>query len=140
MSQPGLQTSSRSESRGRLHDKVAVITGSSSGIGRAIALSFAEQGTKLIVCVDLQPAPRSLGGTLQDKASWQESKPTHEVISDLYGVGKACFVACDVSIGAGEWKEKEEHGEEHNRGETSKVAMIGAAIRKAVNLMGRLDM
>ncbi|KAL6704042.1 hypothetical protein ACN47E_008806 [Coniothyrium glycines] len=37
---------------GRLQDKVAVITGSSSGIGRAIALAFAEHGAHL-VCSDL---------------------------------------------------------------------------------------
>ena len=114
-------------------------TGSSSGIGRAIALAFAEQGTKLIVGADLQPAPRNVDATPHD-TPWQDSKPTHEVISDLHGEGKACFVVCDVSLGAGEWGEKEEYEEGDNTRETSKEAMIGRALRVAVSLAGRLDM
>lgn len=34
----------------RLHDKVAVITGAGSGIGRAIAKRFAEEGASLSIC------------------------------------------------------------------------------------------
>jgi NAD(P)-dependent dehydrogenase (short-subunit alcohol dehydrogenase family) len=39
---------------GRLTNKVAIITGSSSGIGRAIALAFASSGAH-IVCSDIRP-------------------------------------------------------------------------------------
>jgi NAD(P)-dependent dehydrogenase (short-subunit alcohol dehydrogenase family) len=57
----------------RLTSKVAVITGSSSGIGRAIALAFASEGASL-VCSDITPTFRSeyptdaLSGTTVDEA------------------------------------------------------------------------
>ncbi|MCJ1251232.1 hypothetical protein MMC30_008463 [Trapelia coarctata] len=69
----------------RLHQKVAIVTGASSGLGRAIALAYASHGTKLIVCADLGPDSRAGEGT-----------PTHEKICELYGEGKAVFVKCDV--------------------------------------------
>ncbi|KAF9880489.1 hypothetical protein CkaCkLH20_02443 [Colletotrichum karsti] len=42
----------------RLNSKVCIITGSSSGLGRAISLSYASEGA-LIVCADLRPEPRA---------------------------------------------------------------------------------
>jgi NAD(P)-dependent dehydrogenase (short-subunit alcohol dehydrogenase family) len=42
---------------GRLADKIAVITGSSSGIGQAIALAFVAKGASL-VCSDLREEAR----------------------------------------------------------------------------------
>ena len=35
---------------GRLQDKVAIITGSTKGIGEAVAIGFAREGAKVIVC------------------------------------------------------------------------------------------
>ena len=34
----------------RLRDKVAIITGAGKGIGRAYALSFADEGAKVVIC------------------------------------------------------------------------------------------
>lgn len=42
----------------RLTSKVCIITGSSSGLGRAIALTYANEGAH-IVCADLQPTARA---------------------------------------------------------------------------------
>ncbi|QLG61859.1 SDR family oxidoreductase [Halorarum salinum] len=62
----------------KLADKTALITGASSGIGRAIAIRFADEGANVVVA-DVREDPRE-GGT-----------PTHEVIPG------ARFVETDVS-------------------------------------------
>jgi NAD(P)-dependent dehydrogenase (short-subunit alcohol dehydrogenase family) len=63
----------------RLAGQTALVTGASSGIGRAIALRFAEEGAAVVVA-DVREEPRE-GGT-----------PTHELIAD------ATFVETDVSV------------------------------------------
>ncbi|MDI1486030.1 MAG: hypothetical protein OHK93_004219 [Ramalina farinacea] len=75
-----------------LLDKTAVITGSSSGLGRAIALLFAEHGTRLIICADLKPEGR-IGGVDDD-----EGVPTHDLICQRHGEGRAVFKKADVSV------------------------------------------
>jgi NAD(P)-dependent dehydrogenase (short-subunit alcohol dehydrogenase family) len=50
----------RSESLSRLHGRVAVVTGSSSGHGRAIALRLAREGAA-VVCADLRKLPLPQG-------------------------------------------------------------------------------
>jgi NAD(P)-dependent dehydrogenase (short-subunit alcohol dehydrogenase family) len=69
---------------GRLESKVAIITGGSSGIGRAISLTFAREGAA-VVCGDLRETSR--------KES--ENEPTHQLIQK--NGGKAIFVKCDTS-------------------------------------------
>jgi NAD(P)-dependent dehydrogenase (short-subunit alcohol dehydrogenase family) len=71
----------------RLASKIAIITGSSSGIGRAIALAFSRSGAT-ILCSDLDPQPRGLQPEKSDL-------PTHELI--LQEGGKAVFQKCDTS-------------------------------------------
>ncbi|KKZ68299.1 hypothetical protein EMCG_06022 [[Emmonsia] crescens] len=77
----------------RLQDKIAVITGSSNGIGRGIALSYAAEGA-YVVCSDLDPLAADDAG-----------KPTHEAINETYPVAsggraetRAVFVKADASI------------------------------------------
>ncbi len=71
----------------RLQDRVALITGSSSGLGRAISLAYASHGAK-VVCADLRPDPRP-GIEVEDV-------PTHDVVNIKYGPGTAVFVRTDV--------------------------------------------
>ena len=70
----------------RLEKKVAIITGSSSGIGRAIALRYAREGAK-VVCADLVPESRA-------KDPDEHVGSTHEVI--LQAGGEAIFQQTDV--------------------------------------------
>jgi NAD(P)-dependent dehydrogenase (short-subunit alcohol dehydrogenase family) len=73
---------------GRLAGKVAVVTGSSSGIGRAVCLHYATEGA-LLVCADLQP------NTLYDSSDSETRGTTHDRIT-LSG-GRAIFVQTDVT-------------------------------------------
>ncbi len=72
----------------RLKDKVAVITGASSGFGRAIAKAFAAEGAK-VVCSDLKPDADQKGFETDIQI------PTHEVIKE--SGGESIFVTCDVT-------------------------------------------
>ncbi len=67
---------------GRLNERTAIVTGAASGIGRAIARRFAEEGAQVVIA-DVTEAPRE-GGT-----------PTRRLI-DQSG-GSCLFHRCDVS-------------------------------------------
>jgi NAD(P)-dependent dehydrogenase (short-subunit alcohol dehydrogenase family) len=69
--------------RDLLVDKTAVVTGGASGNGRAISLTYAEQGCDVVVA-DIREDPRE-GGT-----------PTHERIESETDAA-ATFVECDVT-------------------------------------------
>jgi NAD(P)-dependent dehydrogenase (short-subunit alcohol dehydrogenase family) len=72
----------------RLQDKVAIVTGASSGLGRAIAVRYSKEGAK-VVCADLTPTARSQ----------EESEiTTHDLI--VKQGGKAIFVQTDVGDAA----------------------------------------
>jgi NAD(P)-dependent dehydrogenase (short-subunit alcohol dehydrogenase family) len=69
--------------------KTAIVTGSSSGFGRAIAILFAQAGAN-VVCSDLASAARSTGYENDFQI------PTHKVVSKKPG-GKSFFKHCDTS-------------------------------------------
>jgi len=72
----------------RLTGRVAIVTGASSGFGRAIAFKFAAEGAK-IVCADLRKDA--------DAKGFEENLavPTDEAIRQAGG--DAVFVKCDVT-------------------------------------------
>jgi NAD(P)-dependent dehydrogenase (short-subunit alcohol dehydrogenase family) len=72
----------------RLANKIAVITGSSSGIGRAIALAFASEAAAL-VCPDIREYARP---------EYATDTSTKSTVQEATSLGaKAIFVKCDTS-------------------------------------------
>lgn len=73
----------------RLKGKVAIVTGSSSGINRAIAIGFGKEGAK-VVCADIRKE------ALPNGFETDINITTDQVIRNMGG--EAIFVACDVSV------------------------------------------
>ncbi|GAA2074343.1 SDR family oxidoreductase [Aeromicrobium tamlense] len=72
----------------RIKGRVAVVTGSSSGIGRQIAMTYAREGAKVVVS-DLNEAPRAEG--------YEGSEAATTVEAIRQAGGEASFVRCDVT-------------------------------------------
>lgn len=72
----------------RLQDKIMVVTGASSGFGRAIAKAYAAEGAKVVVS-DVHENPNS--GGFEDDAALT----TVEAVEKLGGT--ATYVGCDVT-------------------------------------------
>lgn len=71
---------------GRLANKVAIVTGAASGIGRAVAFAYHKEGAR-VVCADIRERTKYVG-------SREEERATHESIKDMGG--KAIFAQVDV--------------------------------------------
>lgn len=125
----------------RLDSKVAVITGASSGIGRSIARAFASQGTKLVVCADIQPSSQEMAGKTQEAVDVEDdSWPTHELICKIHGEGRAVFVKCDVSLGIEDGGIPLNEGMPGGEDGLEKVRGVHVAVEEAVKIGGKLDM
>jgi len=70
----------------RLHGKVCLITGAASGIGRATAEVFADQGARLVLTDIDRPGLEALVGTLGDSVvGWQDTDVSAEAaVAQLY--------------------------------------------------------
>ena len=68
-----------------LQDKVAIVTGASRGIGRAVALGLAREGCAVVVAARSETSTEKLPGTI------------HEVVREIEAAGgRALAVPCDV--------------------------------------------
>ena len=102
--------SSTSSPLGRLSNKVAIVTGSSSGIGRAIALAYLREGAK-VVCADIKPSARP-------EIDQETSATTFEILQKEGDKDRSIFVLTDVSSGKD----------------------VQVLVEQAVKYFGRLDM
>ena len=73
---------------GRLQDKIAIITGASGGIGRAIALRYASEGAHVVVS-DIRDTSR---------LPEEQSQKTHDIIESMGR--KSLFISTDVTDSA----------------------------------------
>jgi len=85
---PRLRTLSTSALTGRLQGKTAIITGASSGLGRATAFRYSNGGAN-IVCADIRET------TKYDTSNEETRGTTHDRINE--NGGKAVFVSADVT-------------------------------------------
>ncbi|OAP62022.1 hypothetical protein AYL99_04225 [Fonsecaea erecta] len=84
-----------------LKDKVALVTGGSSGIGLATARLFLDKGARAVVVADIQPPPDELGSRVlyvkTDVASWKDLVNLFQTAIDRYGRMDVVFANAGVA-------------------------------------------
>lgn len=84
----------------RILDRIALVTGASSGLGRSISLKLASEGAK-VCCVDLYENPRNrtnlATGKADDFNNRIEGESTVAEIQRLYGSDRAAFVTANIT-------------------------------------------
>jgi NAD(P)-dependent dehydrogenase (short-subunit alcohol dehydrogenase family) len=87
----------------KIRDKVCVVTGAASGIGKALATRFAAEGAKGVVCADrneadAQAVARSVGGLAVRCDVSQESDMNGLVVSALERYGRVDLFCSNAGI------------------------------------------
>jgi NAD(P)-dependent dehydrogenase (short-subunit alcohol dehydrogenase family) len=85
-----------------LSGKVGVVTGASKGLGRAIALAYAEQGADVVIAARSVPDLESLAAEIEAKGRKAAIKPTDvtdvQALQDLADFAKSSFGHVDVWV------------------------------------------
>lgn len=117
----------------QLSGKVAVVTGAGRGIGRAIALSYAQHGATVVCAARTLAEIEQVAGQINERggkaAAVQTDVTSLESVQRLFKQVKDAFGAVDLLvINAGVNKDRKlvEASDPHNWTETIQVNLIGA--------------